>query len=140
MEKHARTLLVVAADEEDRDQYGEWLEDDGFDVLICSGPSRPGYTCVGARRGTCALAHGADLVVLDTSLPGDDLHEGTSATDLVTLYTSLGKPVVALTALKREVPAPADWLRWSPSREELITAARGRLLQKVDTQGRSVAG
>jgi CheY-like chemotaxis protein len=122
-----KTVLVVAADEEDRDRYGEWLEGDGFDVLTCPGPRRPGYTCVGARTGTCALARGADLVVLDTSLPGDDLHEGASATDLVTLYTSLGKPVVAVAPLRREAPAPAGWLRWPPSREDLISAARGGL-------------
>jgi CheY-like chemotaxis protein len=122
-----KTVLVVAADSEDRDQYGEWLEDEGFEVLTCPGPRRPEYTCVGGKTGTCALARGSDLVVLDTSLPGDDLAEGTSGSELVTLYASLGKPVLAVATLRREAPQPAEWLRWPASREGLIASVRESL-------------
>lgn len=122
-----KTILVVAADKEDRDRYGEWLEDGGFEVLLCPGPRRPNYTCVGAKTGTCALARGADLVVLDTALPGEDLQEGTAASELVTLYSSLGKPVVAVSTLRRDVTPPAGWLRWPPSREDLVAAAQQQI-------------
>jgi CheY-like chemotaxis protein len=123
----AKTVLVVASDAEDRDRYGEWLEDEGFEVLTCPGPRRPDYTCVGAKTGACPLANGADLVILDSTLPGDDLGEGTSASELITLYTSLGKPVVGISTLRRDVTAPADWLRWPPSRKELVAAANEKL-------------
>jgi len=123
----ATTVLVVAADREDRDQYGSWLEEEGFDVLVCPGPTAPAYNCVGGRTGTCALASGADLVVLDSSLPGDDLREGTSASELVTLYASLSTPVLEVATLRRDVAAPAGWLRWPPSRDELLAAARNQL-------------
>ena len=122
-----KTVLVVASNEEDREQYGEWLEGEGYEVLSCPGPRRPDYTCVGSKTGTCALARGADLVVLDTSLPGDDLGEGTSANDLVTLYASLGKPVVAISTLRRDAPAQAGWLRWPPSPQDLKVAVRDGL-------------
>lgn len=124
---NTKTVLVVAADAEDRDQYGEWLEGEGYEVLTCPGPGRPDYTCVGGKTGTCALARAADLVVLDSSLPGDDLGEGTSGSELVTLYSALGKPVLSIATLHRDVAPPADWLRWPPSRKDLVTAARERL-------------
>ncbi|MGH2709890.1 MAG: hypothetical protein ACRDH9_01625 [Actinomycetota bacterium] len=126
-----KTVLVIAAEAEDRDRYGEWLEDEGFEVLTCPGPRRPEYTCVGTKTGTCALARGADLVILDTALPGEDVREGTPATDLVSLYSSLGKPVFGIATLRRDVSSPAGWLRWPPSREELMGAVRWRLETKV---------
>jgi len=119
-----KTVLVVAAGAEDRDRYGEWLEEEGYEVLTCPGPGRPDYTCVGSRTGTCALARAADLVILDSALPGDDLHEGTAASDLVTLYAAVGKPVLSIATLHRDVAPPADWLRWPPSRQDLVTATR----------------
>lgn len=122
-----KTVLVVAADAKDRDQYGSWLESEGFEVLACPGPRKPGYTCVGGKTGTCALARGSDLVVLDTSLPGDDLAEGTSGSELVTLYASLGKPVLAVASLRREAPLPAEWLRWPASRDDLVAAVHESL-------------
>jgi len=117
-----KTVLVVEADAEERDRYGNWLEDAGFEVLACPGPRGPTYTCVGGKTGTCALAKGADLVILDTSLPGDDLWEGTPATELITLYSSLGKPVVAVATLRSDIIPPGSWIRWPPLREELICA------------------
>jgi hypothetical protein len=119
-----KTVLVVSADPGDRDQYGGWLEEEGFEVLACPGPSRPGYVCVGGKTGTCALARCSDLVVLDASLPSDELAEGTSGSELVTLYTSLGKPVAAVSTLRSEAPPPAAWLRSPTSRAELIMAVR----------------
>jgi CheY-like chemotaxis protein len=121
------TVLIVAAEPGDRERYGAWLEEDGFEVLICSGPNAPSYTCIGGRSGTCVLARSADLVVLDSALPGEDLGEGTSVSELVTLYTSMGKRVLEVATVSREVAQPASWLRWPPSREDLLVAVRARL-------------
>lgn len=116
------TVLVVAANAVDRERYGGWLEGDGYEVLQCPGPTAPDYHCVGGKSGTCALARGADLVILDSALPGDDLAEGTPASELVTIYASLGKPVLEVSSLARDVVPPASWLRWPPSREDLLRA------------------
>lgn len=126
-EPQTKSVLIVSADSEARDLYGEWLEEEGFDVLNCPGPTAPSYICVGGRTGTCALAAGADLVLLDSSLPGEDIGYGTSTSELVTIYASLGKPVLEVAPLRREVAAPATWLRWPLSREELVAAVRSRV-------------
>jgi hypothetical protein len=119
-------VLLVESNREDRERYGAWLEDDGIEVITCPGPSAPDYSCVGSRTGACPLTSRADVVILDAALESDALSEGTSASDLVTLYTSLGKPVVGMATLSREVPPPAHWLRWPPSAKELLAAVRER--------------
>lgn len=124
---NTETVLIVAADPGDRERYGGWLEEEGFEVVFCPGPRAPGYTCVGGETGSCALAIGADLVVLDSALPTEDLGEGTSASELVTIYASLGKPVVGVATLRREIVPPANWVRWPPSREDLLAAVRSQL-------------
>lgn len=122
-----RTVLLVTGDSEDQDRYGRWLEDEGFDVLMCPGPGGPDYECVGGKTGTCALASGADMVLIDSSLASDDMGEGTSSSELVTIYTSLGLPVLEVATLRRDVAPPAAWLRWPTSRDELLAAVRSQL-------------
>jgi hypothetical protein len=51
---------------------------------------------VGARLGACPLADGADAVVLDTRVPGDDVFGGTTGWQLGLLYRDMGLPVVAI--------------------------------------------
>ena len=91
-----KTVLLVDLDGAERDRFGESLEDAGFDVLGCPGPSAPEYTCVGAREGYCPLIERADAVVLDLWTPGDALGVGTSAEELLELYVRSGRPVLAL--------------------------------------------
>ena len=43
----------VEADADERDRFGAWLEDEGFELLVCVGPTEPDYTCIGARTGAC---------------------------------------------------------------------------------------
>lgn len=64
-------------------------------MLACPGPQEPGYVCVGGRSGWCPLIEPADAVVIDLRLVGEDATEGTSAAELLALYTSSGRPVVA---------------------------------------------
>jgi DNA-binding response OmpR family regulator len=89
-------VLVVEGDDQARDGLGQALEAAGHQVLLCPGPSAPDYTCIGTRGGTCALAAGADAVVLDTRLRGDDLFGGTTGWQLGLLYRDQGLPLVAV--------------------------------------------
>ena len=88
-------MLVVERSGET--QVGGWLEEEGFEVLECPGPTGPDYRCIGGRGRRCPLLQVADAVVLDTWLEGDTALEGTSAIDLAGYYLDSGKPVVALT-------------------------------------------
>ena len=129
-------VLLVESDPNDRDRYGTWLEAEGMEVIACPGPSGPEYTCLGRRTGACPLASKADVVILDAALPGDVFAEGASASDLVTLYTSVGKPVIGLATLARDVPPPADFLRWPPTEKELVAAVRDRVSPFYPAPGR----
>ena len=89
-------VLLVEADATSSREYGKWLEDYGYDVMTCPGPTAPDYTCVGAREGYCPLVGVADVVVLDLDLDSEIEETGTSASELLGLYTNSGKPVVAV--------------------------------------------
>jgi CheY-like chemotaxis protein len=89
-------VLLVEGDPAERDILSSWLEQNGYDVTACPGPTAPTYVCVGDRTGACPLVEEADLVVLDCRLESDPIMEGTSAGDLLSLYLCAGQPVVAL--------------------------------------------
>jgi hypothetical protein len=90
------SVLLVEADPAERDRLGDALERSGFDVLDCTGPAGPDYVCIGGRAGRCPLVDGADVVVLDLSLPGDDAMLGTPSSELVRVYVAAGRPLVTL--------------------------------------------
>jgi CheY-like chemotaxis protein len=119
-------VLVVEADPAERELFSSWLEGSGFTVLACPGPTKPDFTCVGDRKGTCPLAEGADVVVLDMSLESEALMRGTAAEDLLGLYLVSGRPVVTLGSRDGdEVPGELTRLRRHPTREALLAAVRG---------------
>jgi len=89
-------VLVVESDPQNRERYGQWLEENGFEVGTCPGPSAPDLTCVGSREGRCPLVDPADVVVLGLDLDSEIEQQGTSAFELLSLYTSADRPVVAL--------------------------------------------
>jgi CheY-like chemotaxis protein len=105
-------VLVVEPDPFERDRLGEVLEDAGYEVISCPGPTAPDYTCIGAREGACPLLEQADVVVLDTWLASDELGEGASSDELLELYASHGRAVVAL--------GPGGWLHDPVSHERVI--------------------
>ncbi len=121
-------VLVVQADPEERERVGTWLEEAGFDVLTCPGPSGPDYTCVGSREGTCPLVAEADIVVLDMALESETVMEGTAADELLELYLMSDKPIVVLGSHGRRIDPYADELvvrlERHPPREVLIDVAR----------------
>jgi CheY-like chemotaxis protein len=119
-------VLVVEADPGERELISSWLEDSGFTVVACPGPTEPDFTCVGDRKGTCPLAEAADVVVLDMSLESEALMRGTAAEDLLGLYLVSGRPVVTLGSRNGdEVPGELTRLRRHPTRETLLGAVRG---------------
>jgi CheY-like chemotaxis protein len=91
-----RSVLVVESEAESRAQMADWLEDAGYDVVVCPGPGAPDYTCIGGRGLPCPLAISADLVVLNDHLDSDAMMQGTPGWQLLTYYYELGKPVVSL--------------------------------------------
>jgi len=94
-EEH-RPVLIVEPDTVERELFGGALEAEGFQVLSCPGPTEPDYTCVGGRSGACPLVGEAAVVVLDMGLDSEALMTGTAAEELLGLYLTAGRPVVAL--------------------------------------------
>jgi hypothetical protein len=82
MDRDQPVVLIVDRDVDTRDRLEGWLEDVGFGVVVCAGPSAPEFTCVGSREGRCPLAQDADLVVLDLWLESDAAMMGTRAASL----------------------------------------------------------
>src|SRR5437588_11673069 len=119
-------VLVVESDADARDRIGSWLEDDGYDVTGCPGPTRPDYTCVGSRTQRCPLAEEADVVVLDLALEGDVATEGTPASALLMYYTWASKKVVALEHGGEHTRDEEDVIfrGWPPERASLLDAVR----------------
>jgi CheY-like chemotaxis protein len=95
-ERRAETVLLVEPDAAEREVYASALESAGFETLTCPGPTEPDYTCVGGRGGTCPLIAEASAIVLDMSLDSEALLRGTTAEELLWLYLTSGRPVVAL--------------------------------------------
>src|SRR4029453_12004859 len=64
MDRFIRSVLGVEHNPTERGRRASPLESDGFQVLLCSGPIEPDYTCIGSRSGTCPLAAEEAVVVL----------------------------------------------------------------------------
>jgi CheY-like chemotaxis protein len=120
------TVLVVESERLVRDVVADRLDEAGYEVIACPGPSAPNYTCIGTRGGRCPLEAAADVVVMDADLPGEDVADAASGLDLLSHYTGVGKPLVALRV-------PSDVLRlfagervlpleWPPNTDALIRA------------------
>jgi len=131
-------VLLVEADPESRDRHGAWLEEAGYDVVVCTGPTGPDYTCVGSREGDCPLVHRSDLVVLDTDLDSEALMVGTPAEELLALYLFNGKPVIALMREGGPVETMVDeqlaHLSRDPDHDELVDTVR-RLFEAKAVSG-----
>jgi CheY-like chemotaxis protein len=123
MDGYTRSVLLVEADATERERLAAALEGDGFQVLLCSGPTAPDYTCIGARIGTCPLVTEEAVVVLDMSLDSETVMMGTPAEDLLGMYLGSGHPVVALGSRPgEEVPGQLLRLRRHPEKADLVTA------------------
>ena len=127
-------VLVVESEEWVRDLLVPWLQDAGFQVVVCPGPQGPDFSCPGATKEGCPLAEGAELIVLDLELESDLLMCGVAGWELLHYYRSLDKPVVVLTGFEDAIrPLPGDRiavLPRPPDRDGLVEAIRVLLLTK----------
>jgi CheY-like chemotaxis protein len=123
MERYTRNVLVVEPNPIERERLAAALEGEGFQAFLCSGPTQPDYTCLGARVGTCPLASQDAVVVLDMNLESDAVMLGTPAEDLLRLYLESGHPVVALGGThKGGETGRLIRLRRHPETDALLTA------------------
>jgi CheY-like chemotaxis protein len=134
MQASEQTVLVVEPDDVVRDEIGGWLEEEGFTVLSCPGPTGPDYTCPAGRGRTCPLATGADAVVLDLRQRSDVEHTGTPGFELLFYYGALDKPIVLLSGQEDPV-RPLDGpgvqvLERRPTRKQLVTDVLGALTER----------
>lgn len=133
-EREARAVLLVEADADERDRLGSWLEEEGFDVITCTGPTEPDYTCVGARAGACPLVEAASVVVLDMSTRSEGVMQGTAAEELLGLYLFAGARVVALASHPgEEIRGSLIRMHRHPEREDLVRAVRSLSDAETDT-------
>lgn len=98
MDGYTRSVLVVESDPVERERLASALEGDGFEVVLCSGPSAPDYSCVGTREGKCPLAAEGCVVVLDMDLESEAAVEGVSAQELLGFYLGAEHRVVTLSS------------------------------------------
>ncbi len=59
------SVLVVSSDPGLREQVAAWVDEAGYDVIMCPGPHPPDYRCIGLRGERCPLDAHADLTVLE---------------------------------------------------------------------------
>jgi hypothetical protein len=64
-ESEGPVVLMVVPEDDQREQYEAWISEIGVEVRACPGPGAAD-DCVGVREGTCPLAKGADVVILDS--------------------------------------------------------------------------
>jgi CheY-like chemotaxis protein len=132
-------VLLVESEFVRRNEIGRWLEDAGYEVLGCPGPSAPDYTCIAACGTSCPLAEAADVVVLDMQLASDDAMQGLTGWELLIYYMERGERVVALSGQEDSVRPRDDEgvtvLRRPVDRAELIEAVRGLSPRRIPGDG-----
>ena len=96
------TVLLVEANDGLRERFGAALDDAGYELIACPGPTGPDYVCIGGRESYCPLLERADVVVLDPWLASDEEGIGTCSDELVELYAGSGRTVIVL--------GPVGWL------------------------------
>ena len=56
MNRYTRDVLVVGPHPVERERLAAALEDVGFEVELCPGPTERDHACLGVRVGRCPLA------------------------------------------------------------------------------------
>ena len=120
------TVLLVESDDSERERLGRALEQAGYQVIACPGPTDPDYTCIGGREGYCPLLERADVVVLDPWLAGDEIGVGTSPDELFALYAGNGRTVVAIDAVRLDPITRGIMIRLDrhPEAQAVVAAVR----------------
>lgn len=124
-------VLVVEQDPGLAERLAWWLDEAGFEVMICGGPTAPGFDCVGSSASGCPLAHGADLVVLDVWTAADAAVQGWGGLRLLQYYSASGLPVVAIRQRRDALDLRFDDVvvdvEWPPDRRDLVETVRATI-------------
>ena len=120
-------VLVVSCDLGLREQVSTWVDEAGYDVVMCPGPHLPGHSCIGLRGERCPLDAAADLTVLDLHPAGSALMDRSGRAGLVELYRAHGRPVLVLA----DEMASAPQLEMSGAAILERTADRGEVLATI---------
>ena len=126
-----RLVLLIEPDESDRSRLGEWLEGAGYSVMLCPGPKREDFTCLGVRGQRCALVEIAELAILDGKTLLEAESDPQAATRLLRYYLGSDKPVLVLAdGIGAEFSFEDDRVAVATraSRQSVLTAVR-ELLQ-----------
>jgi hypothetical protein len=126
------TVLLVESVSPERERLGKALEQAGYQVIACPGPTAPDYTCIGGREGYCPLSERADVVVMDPWLAGDEIGVGTSPEELFALYAGGGRTVVAIDAVRLDPVARGSMIRLDRHPEAQPVIAAVRVAAEVD--------
>jgi hypothetical protein len=126
------TVLLVESDEGERERLGQALEEAGYQVIACPGPTAPDYTCIGGREGYCPLLERADVVVLDPWLAGDEFGVGTPPEELFGRYAGSGRTVVAIDAVRLDSVARGSMIRLDRHPESQAVVAAVRVAAEAD--------
>jgi hypothetical protein len=109
---------LVESKAELRERFGSALEDAGYELVACPGPTAPDYTCIGGREHYCPLLERADVVVLDPWLASDEEGLGTGSDELVELYAGAGRTVIVLGSVGWLDPFAAGHVLHLPERPD----------------------
>ena len=103
------TVLFVSPDPAWGEPVADAIEETGYDLMWCRGPSGKDGVCAAIRGTRCPLTTSVDLAVVDTWLSSDQLGFGFKSWELVRYYERLGFPVIALLAsgnARDDAPGP----------------------------------
>ena len=138
----APAVLVVSSDAGLREQVSAWVEEAGYQVVVCPGP-RAGNSCIGMLGERCSLEVLADLTVLDLHPEGMSLGDRSGRAELVQIYRAGGRPVLVLADERMGEQQPetagAAFLERSADRGALLSSVR-ELLAQSDPNIELVAG
>jgi hypothetical protein len=125
------TVLVVEANHDARERYGDWLEGAGYQAINCPGPSSSEYSCLGIRGPACPLGHAADIIVFDSRRVPGLSHREIAGWRLLRYYLEAGKPVVIIADRYKPDrsfrPEQVAVLHAEPGRESVLLAVRRML-------------
>jgi hypothetical protein len=123
-------VLLVEPEEAEQERFAAWLEAAGIGVMVCPGPQRVDFTCLGVRGQRCGLVEIADLAIVDVRVFDGAYQEHTPSRELLRCYLRADKPILLLGPIRGSVRLFTDvevGLLERPTRRFLVSAVR-RLL------------
>lgn len=124
-------VLLVEPEEAEQEHLAAWLEGAGIGVMVCPGPNRQDFTCLGVRGQPCGLVEIADLAIVDVRVFEGAYQQHTPSRELLRHYLRADKPILLLGPMRGSARVFRDvevGLLERPTRRSLIGSVR-RLLR-----------